>query len=743
MQFDCKNTVLSSKITQKTLNDLEFYTVIDSISEFCVSDLGRKAVQTIKPLAAKLKLVDELQQVNEYLSSFENENKIPNHHFEEITDEIHLLGIQNSFLEAEAFLRIAAISETVNVQLKFLKKFNEYYPALFSQSSEVELTTELIAAIKKVINNFGEVDSKASEQLKSIRKEMGVVRGKIGSSFSGALGKSAKAGYLDDIRESVIENQRVLAVQAMHRRKVKGSILGTSKTGSIVFIVPESTTKLNRELQNLIHEEQEEVVRILKKLTNDIRPFISLLNDYQTFLTQLDLVSAKAKYAQSINAILPNISNTKKVFLRDAYHPILLKNNREQNIETIPQTLELNNEQQIIVISGPNAGGKSITLKTIGLLQAMIQSGILIPVHERSEVYFFDTILTDIGDNQSIENQLSTYSYRLKNMRNFLKKCNANTLFLIDEFGTGSDPELGGALAEIFLEEFYQKGAYGIITTHYANLKVLADELENVTNANMQFDEKTLEPLFKLYIGQAGSSFTFEVAQKNGIPFSLINRAKKKVEREKIRLDKTISKLQQERNKLRKTSENLEKAESKAKEHTENLSDKEQRIQEKLESFQELYDNNQKMLVSGRKFNELTNKYFQTNNKKQFLTDLMKWVTIEKSKHQKKNKTKTKSEKKKAKVVEKIKEKKLQEVKKEVLTEVKKVRAKKEVVAKKIAKEKSNYTYKLNDRVRLIDSRSVGTIEKIEKNKATINYGLFTTKTSLDKLELVEAAKKS
>ena len=253
----------------------------------------------------------------------------------------------------------------------------------------------------------------------------------------------------------------------------------------------------------------------------------------------------------------------------------------------------------------------------------MLQSGMLIPVHEKSEVSIFDTVLTDIGDNQSIENQLSTYSYRLKNMRNFLRKCNETTLFLIDEFGTGSDPELGGALAEIFLEEFYNKNAFGVITTHYSNLKVLADELENVTNANMQFDEKTLEPLFTLFTGQAGSFFTFEVAQKNGIPFSLINRAKKKVERGKIRLDKTISNLQKERNKLHKTSETLEKEQHKAKQHVENLAEKELKIKSKLESFQELYDDNQKMLSIGRKINEFANRFFQTNNKKKLISDFM------------------------------------------------------------------------------------------------------------------------
>jgi len=289
---------------------------------------------------------------------------------------------------------------------------------------------------------------------------------------------------------------------------------------------------------------------------------------------------------------------------------------------------------------------------------------VLTPVHEKSEVHIFDRILTDIGDNQSIENQLSTYSYRLKNMRNFLKKCNKNTLFLIDEFGTGSDPELGGALAEIFLEEFYEKNAYGIITTHYANLKVLANELDNVVNANMQFDTRTLEPLYNLQIGQAGSSFTFEVAQKNGIPFRLINRAKKKVEREKIRLDKTISKLQGERNKLQRTHQTLEKEQEKAKTVTEKLSDKQQKLQQKINSFQELYDNNQKMLQIGRKINEIANRYFQNNNKKQLLANFLKWVTVEKVNYEKKFQENQKKELKKS-VKKSDKKIQLDEIKKE------------------------------------------------------------------------------
>ncbi|MCD9566700.1 MutS-related protein, partial [Tenacibaculum maritimum] len=387
---------------------------------------------------------------------------------------------------------------------------------------------------------------------------------------------------------------------------------------------------------------------------------------------------------------------------------------------------------------------KSITLKTVGLLQIMLQSGFLIPVHERSETFIFSTVLTDIGDNQSIENQLSTYSYRLKNMRNFLRKCNTTTLFLIDEFGTGSDPELGGALAEIFLEEFYQKEAFGIITTHYANLKVLANELDNVTNANMQFDERTLEPLYKLFIGQAGSSFTFEVAQKNGIPYSLINKAKKRVETEKIRLDKTISKLQKERNRLQKNSDNLERQKRKEQQHLESLQEKEQKIKDKLSGFQDLYDNNQRMLSLGRKTNEILNKYFQTNNKKELSSSFTKWALIERTKHLKKNppSVKTKNQKKQEKVIAQKQKEIVQQIENEVLKKVVEVRKEKKLEAKKIAKAKADYIFKINDRVRLIDGNSVGTIEKIEKKNVFINYGMFTTKTSTDKLELVEKAKK-
>lgn len=750
-----------SKITQNTLKDLEFDQVLDQIATYSISNLGKAAVLNLKPITSEKLLLNRLNEVNEYLSSYQNNNRIPNHYFEEINKELNFLQIADSYLEGTSFLKLSAIANTIFVLIKFFEKFNFLYPTLQADISNLTYHPELVKQIETLITPFGEVKDNASVELHKIRKEINSVRGKIGGSFSNALSKYISSGYLDEIKETVVDNQRVLAVSAMHRKKVNGVILGSSKTGSIVYMAPESTLQFTRELQNLQYDEQEEVIRILKKLTDVTRPYLAVLANYQDYLAHLDLIGAKAAYAKEINACLPNVSKQKVIHLREAFHPILLLENRKKNLKTIAQNISLKQDQRIIVISGPNAGGKSITLKTVGLLQAMLQGGILIPVHEKSEVSFFKTILTDIGDNQSIENHLSTYSYRLKNMQHFLQKCDDNTLFLIDEFGTGSDPELGGALAEVFLEEFYEKGSFGIITTHYANLKVLADELPEALNANMQFDYKTLEPLFKLVTGQAGSSFTFEVAQKNGIPFRLINRAKKKVEREKIRLDKTIAKLQTERSNLQNTSQRLEKERALAEETTRKLIEKQQKIQDKINSYQELYDNNQKMLSYGRTLNQLLHKFFQNNNKKELNEQIQKWIAMEHTKYLKIQEDKkqkqlqtagvqtenpiSKRERKvlneQIRLTEKIEKEGLERAEKEILNEVIKVRTEKKENEKKITKTKQDYQFKVNDRVRMIDGSSKGTIEKIEKNMATINYGIFTAKTNLDQLELVEAAK--
>jgi len=718
-------------ITEKTLQDLQFPTILETISEICNTEIGKEKALEITPFRDKESLMQALLQTSEYVSSFQNNNAIPNHGFDAITHEIKFLAIEDSFLEVGSFRKIATLSSTVNFLLNFLRKFDDYYPNINARASRVELTKEIVTLVDTVVDKYGEIKDNASPVLLDIRRNMNLVRGKVNQSFGIALSQYNGLGYLDDIKESFVQNRRVLAVLAMYRRKVRGTIFGSSKTGSIAYIEPEMTLKYSRELSNLEYEEKEEITRILKQLSNAIRPFLSTLKEYQEFLSDIDVIAAKAKYADRINGILPAITEERRLYFRDAFHPILYLTNKQKKEVTYPQTIELQQENRIIVISGPNAGGKTISLKTVGLLQLMLQSGMLIPVHERSETFLFDRILTDIGDNQSIENHLSTYSYRLKNMNYFLKKCNSKTMFLIDEFGTGSDPELGGALAEIFLEEFYHREAFGIITTHYSNLKILANELPFATNANMMFDEKSLEPMYKLALGQAGSSFTFEVAQKNGIPFGLINRAKKKIEVGKVRFDKTIATLQKERSKLEKTSQNLKEEETRAREEGKKMENINVKIKQKLESYQELYDSNQKTIYIGQKIEDIAEKYFNNKNKKELIGEFLKIVEIENSKRKKATPKENKA------IIEKKKE-----VIAEVTVQVEEIRKEKKEKKLKPVIEKPKPILKVGDRVRMLDGKAVGSIDKIEKNKAVVNYGLFTSKVNLDELDLVEAVKK-
>ena len=713
-------------IPRKTFEDLEFTEVLSQISQFAITPMAKELILKIIPIDGNDERINSLLLTSEYRSSFDNENRIPNHGFESIVKSFQLLKIENSVLDIESFRNIASTSDTVNKLLIFFKKFKSYYPNLYLLGNAIEINKEIKNEIDSVIDRFGEINNNASDSLYAIRKKSQEVRSKIGQSFNKSLSYYNNLEYLDEIRESVIDNKRVLAVKAMYRRKVKGGIMGSSKTGSIVFIEPETTFQLSRELQNLLFEEDEEVKKILSSLTDYFRVFLPLLMSYQDYLVRIDVCYSKSRYAQEINGVMPKISNQQEIEIFDAYHPLLYRSNNIVNVKTFSQDIFLNDTNKIIVISGPNAGGKSITLKTIGLLQLMIQSGILIPVHERSRICFFDRILTDIGDNQSIENHLSTYSYRLKNMKTFLKKCNKNTLFLIDEFGTGSDPELGGALAEVILEEFYNRESFGIITTHYSNLKLLANELPAMSNANMQFDSDTLEPIYKLVLGEAGSSFTFEVAQKNGLPYSLINRAKKKIERGKVRFDATIAKLQKERNSMAKTGVSLKKKEIIVEQESNKLAELNEKTKNKLINYQELYDHNKKMILLGNKLEEIAEKHYIKNKKRSMISEVIQLIELENSKRKKKSAAVTRNQKIIKKNTEFEVEKKIDKIRNEKKKQ------------KFTPKKKTNITLKIGDDVRIQDSKSIGTIDSIKKDRAIVNYGKFTTQVNLDQLEYVK-----
>ena len=712
-------------ILKKTLEDLEFDLVIDNIVSNCVSSLGKTKAKSIRPSTDFNDIDFSLNLVSEYLSSIENDNTFPNHFFESISSEIKIIQISNSQLEIESFRKIKTVVDLTLLHIKFLKKFKTYYPNIFRLVKDLSVCKEIINEINSIIDKYGFIKDNATNELLNIRNNINQTKSKIRQSFSTALNSCNSNGYLDEIKESLIDNRRVLAVKAMYRRKVKGQMMGSSKTGSIVYIEPQETLTQSRKLQDLLYDESQEIKKILRDLTAFHLPYIDVLSDYQNYLTEIDLISAKSKYAFLINGIKPNLTSKRTTSLIKAYHPLLLISNKNSNLKTYPQTVSLEIENRILVVSGPNAGGKSITLKTIGLLQVMLQAGILIPVHHSSEMCVFKNVISDIGDNQSIENQLSTYSYRLKNMNSFLKKCNSETLFLIDEFGTGSDPELGGALAEIFLEVFYERKSFGVITTHYSNLKLLANELPHMSNANMEFNHKTLEPTFNLVLGQAGSSFTFEVAQKNGIPYSLINKAKKKIERGKVRFDATIAKLQKQRLELDKTTDSLKIEEDKFRKENQKLNATNDKIKSKLINYQELFDSNQRMITLGNKLNDISERYFNSGKKRVLVSELLKLVDTLNSKRKNINFSKAKIKRKKNKKTKEILE-----------TELKKIRSEKK--REKKSNKKSIVNFKIGDKVKIEGSSTVGVIDSIEKNKAVINYDTFTTQTNLSKLEFVK-----
>jgi DNA mismatch repair protein mutS domain protein len=717
------------QILQDHLNELEFPKLLEEITPYAYSPRVAEKISNIKPLPQK-EAEFLLKKTSEFLSSYESENFIPFDEYEDIEEPLKLMLIENFRLEASAFLRIRKITEQIGKLQSFFPKFSENFPNLEEEIKGLEFRKEIIDKISAVFNRFGEVKNEASPLLKEIRESISITKKNIQENFNKSLNHYAQQDFLDEIRESTIEDQRVLAVKSGFKKRVSGRVLGVSKTGSITYIQPDSVVRHYHQLRESEEEQKKEVDRILRKLTSEIAEFHSQLSDYQEYLYNLDITRAKAKFAEKINGVLPKINTHKTLKLIDAYHPLLWLRNTQEKKEIFPQTLELSEKNRIICISGPNAGGKSITLKTLGLLQLMIQSGILVPVHPRSEMFFFDKLMTDIGDNQSIENHLSTYSSRLKKMSRIVREADENTLLLIDEFGTGSDPELGGALAEAFLEFFYEKESFAVITTHYTNIKLVVEQLPHAQNAAMLFDEETLEPMYKLEVGQAGSSFTFEVAEKNNIPRFIIHSAKKKIERDVVNLDKTIVKLQQEKFEVEKLKSDLTEKREITQNKRENLQKLNEQLQQKLYNFQKLYEEEHRKLQFGTRIQSFIDDYAKGKSRKDIVKEFIKILEQEKFR---KNQNTEKIEAEKLKVV---KRKVTQELKKESVIQT--ITETQEKIQERERRERALWL-KVGQRVRIIGSTSIGTIEKIDSktNKATINYGLFKTQISTDELERV------
>ena len=537
---------------------LEFDKVKGLLLEHCRTEYARYKAQQLLIHTTKNFIEIELRQSHEYRQLLRNSIYFPNDHVLNLSKELKLLSIPGAVLTGEQLLQLRRLAESIkNIFRWFDAERKAAYPALVKLIEGTYYEKAIIEMIDDVLDEQGQVKDNASDDLHTIRMSLYRRRNELRKIFDRIISKLNKQGYLADIEESFMSGRRVVAVFAEQKRMVKGILHGESDSRRTSFIEPEETIELNNEIYSLENDERKEVLRILKGLTNDLSVYASILDLYHTIVGEYDFIRGKARLAEDMRGEYPAIVDQSSLHLVQAYHPLLFLYNQKLNKTTIPVSVELDEKNRIVVISGPNAGGKTVTLKTVGLLQMMVQSGLLVPVHPSSQFGIFKQIMIHIGDEQNLEFELSTYSSHLLNMKYFMENANGRTLFFIDELGSGSDPNLGGAFAEVILEELAKRRAYGIVTTHYLNLKVMANKTPGIINGAMAFDEKNLLPLYKLIIGKPGSSYTFSIAERIGLDKELIKRARTMVDEEHFRLDKLLNRTEQDLRDLEKKEKEL------------------------------------------------------------------------------------------------------------------------------------------------------------------------------------------
>jgi DNA mismatch repair protein MutS2 len=562
---------------------LEFNKVCALLLQKCRTDAARDRVANIRIHTHKDHALRDLQQAQEFKNILLSGDHFPNDFTRNIHKELKLLSIPGGVLSGEQLLSVQQLAFTIRDILLWFKKNNDLFPVLRTLSDKVVYEKKITDTVGAVIDETGNVRDNASKELMSIRADLSRARSEVRRVFESVLRKLSKAGYLADIGESFLNGRRTAAVLAEYKRIVKGILHGESDTQKTVFIEPEETTELNNEIFSLERAEGREIQRILAQTTKDLSVWAQHLEGYYHICGIYDFIRARALLAVDMNANLPILTQHPGLRLEKAYHPLLYLHNKQAGKPTIPLNLQLDRQQRILIISGPNAGGKTVSMKTVGLLQLMVQAGLLVPVSENSEMGIFKQVMVQIGDTQSIEHELSTYSAHLQHMKHFMSFADGKTLFFIDELGSGSDPNLGGAFAEAIVEDLASKNALGIITTHYLNLKVMAGKVRGIINGAMSFDEEKLEPLYRLTLGKPGSSYTFAIAQRSGLPQSVIDRARQLTQREHFKLDKMLHQAEQQTVKLsdkEKELDKLLKENERLKKHFEEVTDKEKKKQQ-------------------------------------------------------------------------------------------------------------------------------------------------------------------
>lgn len=525
---------------------LEFDKVRALLEGHCNSEHAVLKARNLR-IHTRLEFIEtDLKQTHEYFQIIRNGSYFPNDFILNLSKELKLLGIPGAVLNAAELMQIRKLAESMETIFRwFNAERKESHPALFKIINETYYEKIIIELIEDILDESGSVKDNASDVLRNIRMNLYKKRIELRRVFDKIVSKLQKQGFLADIEESFLNGRKVLAVFAEQKRTVKGILHGESDSRKTAFIEPEETITLNNDIYSLENEERNEVYKILRELTQKLSVYSSLLSVYHVAIGEYDFIRAKAKLAIDTNAEYPIVKDRAKIQLVNAYHPLLYLYNKRSGKQTFPVSLSLDDKNRILLISGPNAGGKTVSMKTVGLLQMMVQSGLMVPVHPSSEFGVFKQLMIHIGDTQNLEFELSTYSSHLMNMKYFIENANGKTLFFIDELGSGSDPNLGGSFAEVILEELIKKHAFGIATTHYLNLKVMANKTAGIMNGAMAFDEANLLPLYKLVIGKPGSSYTFSIAERIGLNPALIKRARLLVDEDHFRLDKLLNSTEQ------------------------------------------------------------------------------------------------------------------------------------------------------------------------------------------------------
>lgn len=553
----------------------------------CLSTLGEERVDEMA-FSEKYEEINELlEQVIEFIRIIQEEEEFPDQYFFDVRPSLKRIRVEGMYLDEQELFDLRRSLETIRDIVRFLTRTLEDeeveegtspYPALRRLAGDIIVFPQLITRINNILDKFGKIKDNASNELLRIRRELASTTGSISRSLNAILRNAQSEGYVDkDVTPTMRDGRLVIPVAPGLKRKIKGIVHDESSTGKTVFIEPAEVVEANNRIRELEGEERREIIRILTDFSITVRPQVPAILQSYEFLAEIDFIRAKAQFAIQTNAIKPSLENKQVLDWRTAIHPLLQLSLAKHNKKVVPLDIELNHEQRILIISGPNAGGKSVCLKTVGLLQYMVQCGMPVPMHERSHIGIFSNIFIDIGDEQSIEDDLSTYSSHLTNMKIMMKSCNERSLILIDEFGGGTEPQIGGAIAEAVLKRFNEKGTFGVITTHYQNLKHFAEDHEGVVNGAMLYDRHLMQALFQLQIGNPGSSFAVEIARKIGLPEEVIAEASEIVGSEYINADKYLQDIVRDKRYWETKRQNIRKRE---KQMEETISKYEAEIQE-------------------------------------------------------------------------------------------------------------------------------------------------------------------